>query len=172
MVVRGLGREASKADRFLSCSLLSTDPTPVHVAVVCGRRLAAHWSSWQPVGCGTVRRIRTAPTTSPRSEVYACSHRERRYGLNVASQWREGVMKSAFECFQHAARCEEQAYHATTEVGRALLLETAKHWRTLGGQAKAAEANELQERLGASPANPAVRPQVKRPRAARKKATR
>jgi hypothetical protein len=62
VAVRGLGREASKADRFLSCSLLSTDPTHVHVAVVCGRRLAAHWSSWQPVGCGTVRRIRTAPT--------------------------------------------------------------------------------------------------------------
>ena len=39
VAVRGLGREASKADRFLSCSLLSTDPTPVHVAVVCGRLL-------------------------------------------------------------------------------------------------------------------------------------
>jgi hypothetical protein len=34
-------------------------------------------------------------------------------------------MKSAFECSQHAARCEEQAYQATTDVGRALLLETA-----------------------------------------------
>src|SRR5215218_10098430 len=65
VAVRGLGREASKADRFLACSLLSTDPTPVHVAVVCGRRLAAPRSSWQPVGCGTVRRIRTAPTHQP-----------------------------------------------------------------------------------------------------------
>jgi hypothetical protein len=76
-------------------------------------------------------------------------------------------MKSAFECFQHAARCEEQAYQATTEVGRALLVETAKHWRALGEQAKATEANELPERLAAPPATPAATPQVKRLRARR-----
>jgi hypothetical protein len=54
----------------------------------------------------------------------------------------EGAMKSAFECLQHAAKCEEQAWQATTDAGRAMLLETAKHWRALGGQAKAKEANE------------------------------
>jgi hypothetical protein len=60
VAVRGLGREASKADRFLPCSLLSTDPTPVHVAVVCGRRLAAPWSSWQP-GLGVGRYGESVP---------------------------------------------------------------------------------------------------------------
>ena len=48
-------------------------------------------------------------------------------------------MKSAFECFQHAAKCEEQAKQATSGAGRAALLETAKHWRALGEQAKAKE---------------------------------
>ena len=76
-------------------------------------------------------------------------------------------MKSAFECFQHAAKCEQQAFEAITESGRIALLETAKHWRMLGEQAKATEAKELQERLAAPPANPAVRPPVKRPRAPR-----
>ena len=52
--------EASKADRFLAGSLLSTDPTPVHVAVVCGRRFAAPWSSWQP-GLGVGRYGESVP---------------------------------------------------------------------------------------------------------------
>jgi len=51
-------------------------------------------------------------------------------------------MKSAFECFQHAAKCEEQAQQATSDTGRAALLETARHWRSLGEQAKAKEADE------------------------------
>jgi hypothetical protein len=51
-------------------------------------------------------------------------------------------MKSAFECFQHAAKCEEQAKQATSEARRAALRETARHWRALGEQAKAKEANE------------------------------
>ena len=66
-------------------------------------------------------------------------------------------MKSAFECFQHAAKCEEQAKQATSEAGRVALLETAKHWRTLGEQAKVKEANEPRER----------RPQMERPRVRR-----
>jgi len=41
-------------------------------------------------------------------------------------------MKSAFECFQHAAKCEEQAKQATSKAGRSMLIEAAKHWRTLG----------------------------------------
>ena len=45
-------------------------------------------------------------------------------------------MKLAFECFQHAAKCVEQAKQATTDASRTMLLETAKHWRTLGEQAK------------------------------------
>jgi hypothetical protein len=61
-------------------------------------------------------------------------------------------MKSAFECFQHVATCERQAFEAITESGRIALFETAKHWRMLGEQAKATEAKELQERLAAPPA--------------------
>jgi hypothetical protein len=45
-------------------------------------------------------------------------------------------MKSSFECFQHAAKCEQAAKDAQNEAGRTVLLETARHWRTLGGKAK------------------------------------
>jgi hypothetical protein len=48
-------------------------------------------------------------------------------------------MKSALECFQHAAKCEEQAKQAVSDAGRAVLLETANHWRRLGRQAEAKE---------------------------------
>ena len=48
-------------------------------------------------------------------------------------------MKSALECFQHAAKCEEQAKQAISDAGRAVLLETANHWRRLGRQAEAKE---------------------------------
>jgi len=48
-------------------------------------------------------------------------------------------MKSAWECFRHAATCEEQAKQAISDVGRAVLLETASHWRRLGKQAEAKE---------------------------------
>ena len=46
-------------------------------------------------------------------------------------------MKSALECFQHAAKCEEQAKQAISDAGRTVLLETASHWRCLGKQAEA-----------------------------------
>ena len=48
-------------------------------------------------------------------------------------------MKSALECFQHTAKCEEQAKQAISDAGRAVLLETANHWRRLGRQAEAKE---------------------------------
>jgi hypothetical protein len=72
-------------------------------------------------------------------------------------------MKSAFECFQHVAKCQRQVFEAITESGRIALLATATHWRMLGDQAKATEAKKLQERLAAPLANAAVRPPVKRP---------
>jgi hypothetical protein len=34
-------------------------------------------------------------------------------------------MKCALECFQHAAKCEEQARQAISDAGRVVLLETA-----------------------------------------------
>jgi hypothetical protein len=51
-------------------------------------------------------------------------------------------MKSALECFQHAANCEKQARQAISDAGRAVLLETANHWRRLGKQAEAKETSD------------------------------
>lgn len=48
-------------------------------------------------------------------------------------------MASAFECFQHAAKCEEQARNAQNEIDRAFLLAAAEHWRALGNEAKVLE---------------------------------
>lgn len=48
-------------------------------------------------------------------------------------------MKSAFECFQEAAKCEQMAKDAQHEQNRATPLETARHWRALGEEAMAAE---------------------------------
>ena len=52
-------------------------------------------------------------------------------------------MKSAFECFQHAAKCEQLAKDARAEADRALLLATAEHWKMLGNEAKPAESVQL-----------------------------
>ncbi len=49
-------------------------------------------------------------------------------------------MKSAFECFQHAARCEQLAETARNDSIKAALLQTAKYWRKLGEQAKTDES--------------------------------
>jgi hypothetical protein len=54
---------------------------------------------------------------------------------------KDGVMKSALECFQHAAKCEEQAKQAISDAGRTVLLETASHWRCLGKRAEAKETS-------------------------------
>ena len=48
-------------------------------------------------------------------------------------------MKSAFDCFQHAAKCEQLASTAIDDANRTLLIATAAHWRTLGNAAKARE---------------------------------
>src|SRR5262245_54249377 len=45
-------------------------------------------------------------------------------------------MKSAFECFQRAAKCEEMALAKLDVADKAMLLEAAHHWRTLGNVAK------------------------------------
>src|SRR5262245_16150447 len=45
-------------------------------------------------------------------------------------------MKSAFECFQRAAKCEEMALAKLDVTDKAMLLEAAHHWRTLGNVAK------------------------------------
>ena len=57
-------------------------------------------------------------------------------------------MKSAFECFQHAAQCEEMASTANDDASRDSLLATAVHWRTLGNAAKAREQRETGPRGG------------------------
>jgi hypothetical protein len=49
----------------------------------------------------------------------------------------EGAMKSAFECFQHAAQCEQQAAAAVDPSSRTMLLHTAEHWRARGRAAQA-----------------------------------
>jgi hypothetical protein len=41
-------------------------------------------------------------------------------------------MKSALECFNHAARCEEMARASCHDDDRRMLLATAKIWRGLG----------------------------------------
>ena len=51
-------------------------------------------------------------------------------------------MKSAFECFQRAAQCEELAKDAKDETSRSAMLATAKYWRDLGARAKAIEEME------------------------------
>ena len=46
-------------------------------------------------------------------------------------------MKSAFECFKRADRCEQQAATAVDPSSRSLLLHTAEHWRARGRAAQA-----------------------------------
>ena len=51
----------------------------------------------------------------------------------------EGAMKSAFECLENAAKCEEMARATKDNFDGRMLLETASHWR---GLAQAALARE------------------------------
>ncbi len=51
-------------------------------------------------------------------------------------------MRSALECCQHAAQCEQRARSTIDPAERAALLATAKHWRVRAEMAKAAEAAE------------------------------
>jgi hypothetical protein len=67
---------------------------------------------------------------------------EPRMSCAPAYEWGTDAMKSAFECFQHAATCEELASTANDDASRRLLLATAAQWRTLGNAAKAREQRE------------------------------
>ncbi|GEP61964.1 hypothetical protein [Reyranella soli] len=51
-------------------------------------------------------------------------------------------MKSAFDCFQHAAKCEQLASTATNDASRTTLFAAAAHWRKLGNAAKVRERRE------------------------------
>jgi hypothetical protein len=59
-------------------------------------------------------------------------------------------MKSAFECFQHAAACERMADCAKDEESRITLLENAGQWRLLGTLAQIQEAKERPDRSPSS----------------------
>lgn len=49
-------------------------------------------------------------------------------------------MKSAFECFQEAAKCEKLAERAPHEIERLYLLDGANEWRKRGEAAAKAGA--------------------------------
>lgn len=53
-------------------------------------------------------------------------------------------MKSAFECFHEAARCEVLARSATSDDERVNLLAKAKEWRTLAEEAQAKDTSQIQ----------------------------
>lgn len=73
------------------------------------------------------------------------------------TQVTEGAMKSAFEYFQRAARCEEQAERSTDAESRRVFLATAGQWRKLGDAAKEKEAVVAPARAdGSVPAADAV----------------
>jgi len=57
-------------------------------------------------------------------------------------------MKSAFECFQSAARFELRASVAIDIADKATFLGLAKHWRTLGDIAQRIDRQEI---IGLSP---------------------
>jgi hypothetical protein len=48
-------------------------------------------------------------------------------------------MKSAFDCFQQAAKYDHLASTASNDASRSHLLATADHWRVLGKAAKIRE---------------------------------
>ena len=54
-------------------------------------------------------------------------------------------MKSAPECFHHAAKCERLARDSLSNDTRKSLLALASSWRVLGEQAKAKAMHEFQE---------------------------
>jgi 3-dehydroquinate dehydratase len=51
----------------------------------------------------------------------------------------ESAMKSALDCFQNAARCEEKASASQDPTQRQMLISTARTWRSLGEAAKERE---------------------------------
>jgi len=48
-------------------------------------------------------------------------------------------MESEFECYQHAAKCEQMAKDAPTEADRKFLLHAACQWKLRGKDAASAE---------------------------------
>jgi hypothetical protein len=54
---------------------------------------------------------------------------------------REGAMKSAFNCYQEAAKCEQMAANALDVI--VFLLDAARDWKQRGQEAAAAEAASL-----------------------------
>jgi len=51
----------------------------------------------------------------------------------------EALLKSALDCFQNAARCEEKASASQDPTQRQMLISTARTWRSLGEAAKERE---------------------------------
>ena len=51
-------------------------------------------------------------------------------------------MKSAFDCFEQAGKCEQMASTASSDASQASLLAAAAHWRALGKVAKTREQRE------------------------------
>lgn len=60
-------------------------------------------------------------------------------------------MKSALDCFQNAARCEDMAHAAYSRGQRQMLLTIAKTWRSLGEAAKERERQAALSRHWADP---------------------
>ncbi len=52
------------------------------------------------------------------------------------------MAKTAFECFQHAARCQQMARKARNESARDGLLDVARCWRKLGDEAEAKDSKQ------------------------------
>lgn len=53
-------------------------------------------------------------------------------------------MKSAFECFHEAAKCEQLAREATTEEHRDKFLANARKWRALAEEAQVKNESQIQ----------------------------
>lgn len=56
-------------------------------------------------------------------------------------------MKTAFECFQHAARCERLSGDASNDETSQVLREAAQYWWALGEQAKKREAGKAHDAM-------------------------
>jgi len=68
------------------------------------------------------------------------------------------VKLTAFECFQHAAKCVQMAWAMEDSSARDGLLAAAKHWRRLGDQLTADEADRPDLGRGGLPALPTSSP--------------
>ena len=55
-------------------------------------------------------------------------------------------MKSAFDYFQEAAKCEQMASKAPNDIGRLFLLDAAHHWKQRGEEAAKADVASADNR--------------------------